>query len=52
MLIKVLEGEGGKKTGLKVTARKGYGRRWEGKSVWVFIGAEDEKIQELVDKEK
>lgn len=47
-LINKLRGVGG----LRVTARPGIGRGKEGKEVWIFLRAEDEKITELVQREK
>lgn len=47
-LINKLRGVGG----LRVTARPGILRGKEGKQVWIFVRAEDEKITELVQREK
>lgn len=47
LLLRALEGEGG----LKVATRAG--KTGKGKEeVWVFVGAEDEKVDELVEQEK
>jgi hypothetical protein len=46
-LLRALEGEGG----LKVGSRKGKGEKGK-EEVWVFVGVSDEKVQELVEREK
>ena len=46
-LLRALEGEGG----LKVATRAGRAKKGD-EEIWVFIGAEDEKIDELVDRER
>ncbi|KAJ9120048.1 hypothetical protein QFC22_002945 [Naganishia vaughanmartiniae] len=38
--------------GLRVTARPGIQKGKEGKQVWIFLRAEDQKITELVQREK
>jgi hypothetical protein len=38
--------------GLRVTARPGILKGKEGKQVWIFLRAEDQKITELVQREK
>lgn len=38
--------------GLRVTARPGIMKGKEGKQVWIFLRAEDEKITQLVQREK
>ncbi len=39
-------------SGLRVTCRPGVGKSCSGKEIWVFIGAEDEKISELAEQER
>lgn len=46
-LLRALEGEGG----LKVASRAGRGGKGS-EDVWVFVGIGDEKLQELVEREK
>ena len=45
-LLRALEGEGG----LKIASRVGTGTHKD--EVWVFVGAGEEKISELVDRER
>jgi anoctamin-10 len=46
-LIRALEGEGG----LRVATKMGRGGKGK-EEVWVFIGATEEKVDELVEREK
>jgi anoctamin-10 len=46
-LLRALEGEGG----LKVATRGGRGAKGD-EEVWVFVAVGDEKVQELVEREK
>jgi len=46
-LLRGLEGEGG----LKVGSRKGRGGKGQ-EEVWVFVGISDEKLAELVQRER
>ena len=47
LLLRALEGEGG----LRVASRAGKGGKGK-EEVWVFVGASDEKVEELVEREK
>lgn len=47
LLLRSLEGEGG----LKIASRKGRGAKGT-EEVWIFVGAGDEKIVELSERER